>query len=277
MSPAGYFQRFGRVKRYIEAGDVYQVNLTQRFTAQTTASPVELYRRLRLVSPSTHGGLLQWTGAAIVSSSPELFLDLRARKVVTRPIKGTRPRSSEAWEDAALRRELATSEKDRAELTMIVDVLRNDLGRVCRYGTVRVVEGSTIEDHPTVFHQAATITGELGEGRDWADLLAAASPGGSVTGAPKIRAMQIIRELEPTPRGVYCGSMGWIGLNGDASFNIAIRTLVQRGSSVELFAGGGIVADSRAEEEYNETLVKLKGLLQALNCDVDQPHALVTR
>lgn len=264
LSREAYLECARRVMRYIEAGDVYQVNLSRRLTARTSASDVELYRRLREVSSSSHAALLRLRDGSIISSSPELFLNLRGRHALTRPIKGTRPRGDEAWKDASLRRELEESEKDRAELTMIVDLLRNDLGRVCEYGSVRVSEPRAIEEHRTVFHQVATIEGTLRGGEDWRTLLAATFPGGSITGAPKIRAMQIIRELEPTPRGVYCGSIGWIGLNGDASFNIAIRTMVQRGEQVELHAGGGIVADSSPEAEFDETEVKLRGMLTAL-------------
>jgi para-aminobenzoate synthetase component 1 len=275
MSRQAYIAKVLAAKRYIEAGDVYQVNLTQRFTAQTTATPLELYRRLRTASPSSHAALLMWDGTsdqsgssvAIISSSPELFLDLRDGHVVTRPIKGTRPRTGDPRIDAMARRDLAVSDKDRAELTMIVDLLRNDLGRVCSFGTVRVREPGDIEEHPTVFHRVATIEGKLKPGMGWPDLLRAAFPGGSVTGAPKIRAMQIIRELEPTPRGVYCGSIGWIGLDGAMSLNIAIRTIVQRDDMVHLYAGGGIVAQSTPDAEYEETLTKLRGMLLALNTE----------
>jgi para-aminobenzoate synthetase component 1 len=267
MSRRAYVAKLLRVKQYIEAGDVYQVNLTQRFTAQTTASPVDLYRRLRKTSPSSHAALLMWNDAAIVSSSPELFLNLRDGHVVTRPIKGTRPRTGDPRIDAIARRELAVSDKDLAELTMIVDLLRNDLGRVCSFDTVRVTEPGEIEEHPTVFHRVATIEGDLRSGMRWTDLLRAAFPGGSVTGAPKIRAMQIIRELEPTPRGVYCGSIGWIGLDGAMSLNIAIRTMVQRGDTVNLYAGGGIVAESTPDAEYAETMAKVRGMLRALNAE----------
>lgn len=267
MSRNAYVAKVLRAKRYIEAGDVYQVNLTQRFTARTTASPLELYRRLRTASPSSHAALLMWDEAAIISSSPELFLDLRNGHVVTRPIKGTRPRTGDPRIDAIARRELEVSDKERAELTMIVDLLRNDLGRVCSFGTVRVREPGEIEEHPTLFHRAATIEGDLRSGGRWLDLLRAAFPGGSVTGAPKIRAMQIIRELEPTPRGVYCGSIGWIGLDGAMSFNIAIRTMVQRGDVIYLYSGGGIVAESTPDAEYAETVAKLRGMLLALNAE----------
>jgi para-aminobenzoate synthetase component 1 len=207
-----------------------------------------------------------------LSSSPELFLQLRDGHVVTRPIKGTRPRIGDCRADAVYRRELIHSDKDRAELTMIIDLLRNDLGRVCSFGTVRVTEADKIEEHPTVFHRVATIEGDLKPGNNWLDLMRAAFPGGSVTGAPKIRAMQIIDELEPTPRGVYCGSIGWIGLDGSLSFNIAIRTMVQVGDLVHVYAGGAIVADSTPEGEYKEIIAKAAGMLQALGCEMPKAH-----
>jgi para-aminobenzoate synthetase component 1 len=266
MSRPSYLAKVERIKRFIEAGDAYEVNLTQRFTCATTATPLELYLRLRRASPSSYAAFLPWNQAAILSSSPELFLDLRDGRVLTRPIKGTRPRGGSPRADAVRRRELEQSEKDGAELNMIVDLLRNDLGRVCKYGSVQVTQPRAIEEHQTVFHQVATIQGQLAPSRNWADLLRATFPGGSVTGAPKIRAMQIIRQLEPTPRGVYCGAIGWIGLDGNATFNLAIRTMVQRRDRVSFYAGGAIVADSEPEAEYEETLVKLEGMLRALNC-----------
>ena len=267
MSYKAYLAKVARAKRYIEAGDIYQVNLTQRFTTRPDVSALTLYRQLRQVSPSSHAALLPWDEAAVISSSPELFLQLCDRHVVTRPIKGTRPRGADPQSDAANRQALIESDKDRAELNMIVDLLRNDLGRVCSYGSVRVVSAGNIEEHPTVFHRVATIEGDLAPQYSWVDLLRATFPGGSVTGAPKIRAMQIIDELEPTARGVYCGSVGMIGLDGSLSFNIAIRTMVQVGDVVHLYAGGAIVADSVPEEEYNEILAKASGMLRALGCD----------
>ncbi len=269
MSPEAYLAKVERAKRYIEAGDIYQVNLTQRFTARTAASPLELYRRLRQASPSSHAAFLPWGSAAVLSASPELFLELREGHVVTRPIKGTRPRTGEPAADRVNRRELAESAKERAELTMIIDLLRNDLGRVCSYGSVRVSATGDIEAHPTVFHRVGTIEGDLQPGRGWLDLLLASFPGGSITGAPKIRAMQIIDELEPTERGVYCGSIGTIGLDGSMSLNIAIRTMVQVNDIVHVPAGGAIVADSVAEREYEETLAKAAGMFRALHCTPD--------
>jgi para-aminobenzoate synthetase component 1 len=265
MSREAYRMKAARAMDYIRAGDIYQVNLTRRFSARTDASPLELYRRLRRFDPAPHAAFLQWDEGAIVSASPELFLDVCDRRVVTRPIKGTRPRVGDEIIDASRRRELDESEKERAELTMIVDLLRNDLGRVCEYGSIRVTDPGAIEEHPTVFHRVATITGRLSPDRGWADLLEAALPGGSVTGAPKIRAMQIIRELEPTPRGVYCGSIGWIGLDGNLSLNIAIRTMVQRESTVHVHAGGAIVAESDPQQEYEEIQAKAAGMFAALN------------
>jgi para-aminobenzoate synthetase component 1 len=266
MSYTTYLAKVARAKRYIEAGDIYQVNLTQRFTTQADVSAPALYRRLRRVNPSSHAALLPWGEAAVISSSPELFLQLRDGHVVTRPIKGTRPRGADPQSDAANRQALIESDKDRAELNMIIDLLRNDLGRVCSFGTVHVTSAGDIEEHPTVFHRVATIEGDLEPQYGWLDLLRATFPGGSVTGAPKIRAMQIIDELEPTARGVYCGSIGMIGLDGSMSLNIAIRTMVQVGDVVHLYAGGAIVADSVPEEEYNEILAKASGMLRALGC-----------
>jgi len=264
LSRAAYGERFKRIQHYIAAGDVYQVNLTMRFRAETSASPLELYLRLREFSPAPYAALLRWGDSAVISSSPELFLSLRSGRVVTRPIKGTRPRSPDAMMDEIYRRDLAGSDKERAELNMIVDLLRNDIGRVCAYGAVRVAHDGEIEAHSNVLHRVATIEGRLRAGYTWADLLRATFPGGSITGAPKIRAMQIISELEPVPRGVYCGAIGWIGLNGDMSMSIAIRTMIQHGRSVHLHAGSGIVADSDLEQEYEETMTKLAGMKQAL-------------
>ncbi len=264
MSRRAYLAKVARAKEHIAAGDIYEVNLTTRFSAKTTASPLELYRRLRAADPSSHGALISWDKSAIISASPELFLDLKGDRVVTRPIKGTRPRGGNAREDETLRRALAESEKDAAELNMIVDLLRNDLGRVCAPGSVRVVEAGEIETHPTVFHRVATIEGRLAAGRGWADLLRASFPGGSITGAPKIRAMQIIDELEPTRRSAYCGAIGMIGLDGSVSLSVAIRTMIQVGQSVHLHAGGAIVADSQPNEEYRELLAKARGMFAAL-------------
>jgi len=259
-----YIERILRIKEYIAAGDVYQVNLTNRFCVPTSQTPLQTYQRLRELSPSSHAAFLPWKDAAIISSSPELFLALRGRHVVTRPIKGTRPRCADPRLDAANRRELATDPKESAELNMIIDLLRNDLGRVCAYSSVQVTDPGTIERHPTVYHRAGTIEGVLQAGRSWHDLLQATFPGGSVTGAPKIRAMQIINELEPTPRGVYCGSIGWIGLDGSMEWNVAIRTMLQTDGMADIYAGGAIVADSQPDAECAEVSAKAAAMLRAV-------------
>ncbi len=215
--------------------------------------------------------------AAVLSCSPELFLRLRGRDVVTRPIKGTRPRGGSPSSDAAARQALARSEKDRAELNMIVDLQRNDLGRVCEFGTVRVAHEGELETHPTVFHRTATVIGRLRPDADAIDLLRATFPGGSVTGAPKVRAMQIINELEPDPRGPYCGAIGYVGLNGDMQLSLAIRTMTvvenpeTRRFSAFLHVGSGIVADSVPEDEYAELQAKAAGMFEALGVTADQP------
>jgi len=290
FSRDAYWRAVERVRDYIAAGDIFQANLSRRFTvAREPATalprpgyqrPEDLYLRLRRSNPAPYAayvGLGQ--GRAVLSSSPELFLDLHGGRVVTRPIKGTRPRRSEgttaSGETAATfnRRmwaDLLNSEKDRAELVMIVDLERNDLGRVCAYGSVRVTEPRAVEPYAAVFHTVATVEGRLQPGRDVVDLVRATFPGGSITGAPKVRAMQIIAELEPTRRSVYTGSIGYLGppteveVAGRCVLNIAIRTLLAAGPHVHLQVGGGIVADSLPEAEFDETTDKARALLAAL-------------
>ncbi len=264
MSLDSYLDRVGQVKRYIEAGDIYQANLTQRFSTTTSATPLELYRRLRCTNPGSYAALLAWDDKAVISSSPELFLDLRNGLVTTRPIKGTRPRTGDETADAIARQELLRSEKDRAELNMIIDLLRNDLGKACAFGSVQVTDAMMLEEHPTVFHRVGSIRGQLRPGCDWYDLLRATLPGGSITGAPKIRAMQIINQLEPACRSAYCGSVGYIGVDGSLCLNVAIRTMVKDGDALHLFAGGGIVADSDPDAEYQECLAKSAGMMRSL-------------
>lgn len=263
-----YIARVLAAKEYIAAGDIYQVNLTQRFVARIESPPLQLYLDLRRANPADYAAMLSWDDCAVLSSSPELFLDLRAGEVVTRPIKGTRPRTGDERLDYILRRELGDSEKDRAELNMIIDLLRNDIGRVCEVGSVRVESPGDLETHPTVFHRVATITGRLREGCGVVDLLRATCPGGSITGAPKVRAMQIIDELESVRRGVYCGAIGYIGLDGDMMMNIAIRTMIFDRGRVHIHAGGAIIADSDPEAEYDETLAKAAGMFHALQARV---------
>jgi para-aminobenzoate synthetase component I len=259
-----YLARLERVLEYIRAGDVFQVNLAQRLTSRLHAPTAVVYERLRAASPAAWGAYLRLGGPEILSISPELFLSRTGPRVVTRPIKGTRPRSADPVEDERLRDELAASEKDRAELAMIVDLLRNDLGRVARVGSVRVEEARAICAHPTVFHAAAIVAAELDADVHAADLVRATMPGGSVTGAPKIRAMEILEELEDVRRGPYCGSAGWFGYDGDLRLNILIRTLEVRGDAASFHVGGGIVADSEPAAEYDETLVKARALIRAL-------------
>ena len=262
----GYLDAVARVREYIIAGDIFQANLSQRFQAVLALSPFDLYRRLRRRNPAPFAAYLDFGELTVLSASPERFLllDEKGRHVETRPIKGTRPRGLGPMHDAALGRALSESDKDRAENVMIVDLLRNDLSRVCRAGTVRVPELFALEQHPTVHHLVSTVVGELEPDADAVALLQAAFPGGSITGAPKVRAMEIIAELEPTRRGVYCGSIGYISTSGAMDTSIVIRTYVALEGQVYFQAGGGIVADSDPELEYRETLDKARALIDTL-------------
>ena len=262
-----YLAAIQKIKNYIAAGDCYQVNLSQKFTASYEGSPYDLYQSLRQVSPAPYSAYLNLGEAQILSSSPECFLEVNGKSVVTRPIKGTRPRGKTVEEDEGLRVELETSAKDHAELVMITDLERNDLGRVCREGSVTVSNLGVVESYEQVHHRVATIQGELAEGKTVIDLLRATFPGGSITGAPKIRSMQIIHELEKDPRTIYTGAIGYLSRNGRAQFNIAIRTMVVKDRQTHFWAGGGIVADSDPEAEYQETLAKAKGMMTALGLD----------
>jgi para-aminobenzoate synthetase component 1 len=259
-----YERSVRRALEYIAAGDIYQVNLAQRLRIEGVGDPLAAYARVREVNPAPYAALLRWDAGAVLSHSPELFLRVRGREVLTSPIKGTRPRVGDRGLDDARQAELLASAKERAELAMIVDLHRNDLGRVCRYGSVRVVQPRRLEAHPTVFHTVADIVGELAPGADALALLAACFPAGSITGVPKIRAMQIIDELEPVARGAYTGAVGVLGLDGQMTFNVAIRTLQVRGSTATLYVGGGIVADSDPAAEYEETLAKGRGIIAGL-------------
>jgi para-aminobenzoate synthetase component I len=261
-----YLDAVARVREYIVAGDIFQANLSQRFEAALTEAPFDLYRRLRRRNPAPFSAYLGFDDLAVMSASPERFLHLdeRRRLVETRPIKGTRPRGLGPMHDAALGRALSESAKDRAENVMIVDLLRNDLSRVCRPGTVRVPELFALEHHPTVHHLVSTVLGELEPTAGAVDLIRATFPGGSITGAPKVRAMEIIAELEPTQRGVYCGSIGYISATGAMDTSIVIRTYLALRGQVYFQAGGGIVADSDPELEYRETLDKARGLIETL-------------
>jgi len=264
QGPVGFMAGVGRIRDYIASGDVYQVNLAHRYETVVEGDLPALYLRLRRRSPAPFGAYLNFGDLHALSISPERFVSLRGGRVSTRPIKGTRPRGADPAEDARLRAELEASAKDRAELLMIVDLERNDLGRVCEPGSVRVDELFTVEAHPTVWHLVSEVSGRLASGRDVFDLLKASFPGGSITGAPKIRAMQIIAELEPHRRGLYCGSIGWLGFDGDAELNIAIRTMVEHQGRVLFHVGGGITWDSVPHEEYAETQAKARALREAL-------------
>lgn len=260
----GYLNAVRRAKDYIGRGDIYQVNLSQRFSTDFSRAPFELYKRLRSINPAPFASFLNFDGVAIVGASPERFLRLRGGKVETRPMKGTRPRGKGSKEDNKLKEELLGSEKDKAELVMIVDLERNDLGRVCEYGSVRVTESRVLEPYATVFQTTATIEGKLREGKDSVDLLKATFPGGSITGAPKVRAMEIIDELEPTKRSIYTGSIGYLSFSGALDLNIVIRTFILKDGIAYFQVGGGIVADSCPEAEYKETLDKAKALFLAV-------------
>lgn len=260
-----YSEAVRRIKEYVRAGDVYQVNMTQRFSAPMKGrSPWDLYGALMRVNPAPFSAYLGFRDVQVLCSSPELFLRVEGRRVETRPIKGTAGRGRTVAEDRRIEAELLESAKDRAELTMIVDLMRNDLGRVCEMGSVRVAPFPELETYASVHHLVGTVTGTLGEGLGVCDLLRATFPGGSITGAPKIRAMEIIDELERTQRGVYTGSIGYLGFDGDACLNIAIRSIVVAHGEASLNAGGGIVADSCEEREYEECLLKARNLVRAL-------------
>jgi para-aminobenzoate synthetase component 1 len=259
-----YASAFRAVQEHIRVGDCYQVNLTQRFEAEAEGDAWHAYVRLREINPAPFAAYLDLPDGKIVSSSPERFLRVRDRHVETKPIKGTRPRSKDPARDQALAEELRTSAKDRAENVMIVDLLRNDLGKCCVPGSVRASKLFDIESFASVHQLVSTVEGELPADKHALDLVAACFPGGSITGAPKVAAMRIIEELEPQRRSVYCGSIGYIGFDGNMDTNIAIRTLVQQGDRVYTWAGGGVVADSNVDAEYQESLDKAAAMLAVM-------------
>ncbi len=264
-----------RAQAYIQAGDIYQVNLAQRLQASCAGGAWEFSRRLANASPAPFSAYYDAGDFALVSSSPELFLRLSDRRILTRPIKGTRPRHADPVLDQRLREELMASAKERSELVMITDLLRNDLGRVCEYGSVQVPELFRLEQFPQVQHLVSTIQGRLRPSVSHLDALASCFPGGSITGAPKIRALEIIDELEPVARGPYCGCHGYLGFNRESQLSITIRTAVIRDDTAWFHVGAGIVADSDPEAEYEETLAKAAGLLAALT-RVETPDGGVT-
>lgn len=265
FSPAGYRDAVRRAIEFIRAGDVYQVNLSQRFEVPSDEEPVHLYRRLREASPAPFGSFFAGDGFSVLSTSPERFVQVSpAGDVQTRPIKGTRPRSEDPSEDRRLAEELQASVKDRAENLMIVDLLRNDLSRVCGADSVRAVDLFRVESYRTVHHLVSTVEGKLREGRGPSDLLRAAFPSGSVTGAPKIRAMEIISELEPVARGPYCGALGYLGFGSDMDTSVSIRIAVAVEDRVVFHAGGAVVVDSDPAAEYEETLDKTRALVSTV-------------
>jgi aminodeoxychorismate synthase component I len=253
-----------RIKEWIAAGHIYQANLSQAFAATVSGDLFSLYETLRDASPAPMAAYLKLDGREILSSSPETFLKISGRGIETRPIKGTRPRFADPDEDRRSAYELQTSAKEIAELVMITDLLRNDIGQVCEFGSVEVTEMLQLETLAQVHHLVSTVTGTLRPETDALAALAACFPGGSITGAPKKRAMEIIRELEQAPRGIYCGAIGWLGYNGESSLSIAIRTLVRSGRNLVYQVGAGIVADSDPDKEYEETLHKAAGIRLAI-------------
>jgi para-aminobenzoate synthetase component I len=265
MDKAGYARAFERIKQYLKEGDCYQVNLSQRFVAQCEGDPWAAYCILREMNAAPFSAYLNFPRIQVLSSSPERFLKLEHGLVETKPIKGTRPRKAYPASDWHQIDQLRYSPKDRAENLMIVDLLRNDLSKTCKTGSVKVPSLFAIESYATVHHLVSTVTGILAEGKHALDLLRSCFPGGSITGAPKIRAMEVIEELEPNRRGVYCGAIGYMGFDGNMDSNIAIRTLVHANGTIRFWAGGGIVNDSDMEEEYQESFDKAAALLKLLN------------
>jgi para-aminobenzoate synthetase component 1 len=264
LSRENFIAKVQRAQKYIRAGDIYQVNLSQRLTAQCEFSGWEFFEKLNAISPAPFSAFLDCGDFQIASSSPEQFLRMSGSHIRTRPIKGTRPRDADPTRDAQLAYELQTSAKELAELVMITDLLRNDLGKVCEYGSVQVPELARLEKFAQVQHLVSTVEGRLRKDVTHFAAFASCFPGGSITGAPKFRAMEIIDELEPVSRGPYCGAIGYLGFNRESQLNIAIRTAVCAQGKIHFNAGAGIVADSDPEAEYEETLAKAAGFLTAL-------------
>ncbi|HEX4999084.1 MAG TPA: aminodeoxychorismate synthase component I [Terriglobia bacterium] len=264
MSREQYLRSVERVLDHIAAGDIYQLNLSQRFSRPLTVAPFDVFTTLRGVSPSFYGAYLNCGDHIVISSSPELFLRRRGDMIETRPIKGTRPRGRTPEEDRAFESELLDSEKEKAELAMIVDLERNDLGRICAYGAVEVSDRRYIDRLPTLLHTVAAVRGRLRPDVTAVDILRATFPGGSISGCPKIRAIEIIDSLEPNWRHVYTGAIGFIGFNGEMILNIAIRTLLATGGRIYYQVGGGIVADSIPDAEFSETLQKAAAIETAI-------------
>jgi len=271
-----YLRMLEKIKRYIYDGDVYQINFSQRFECDYNAGPIALYHWQNHYNPSPYAAYIDAGSFHIVSASPEMFTTIADGIISTKPIKGTRPRVSEAGQGKQINAknfdELLSSEKEQAELNMIIDLERNDIARICEPGTRKVVQPRTIESYPTVFHAVATVAGRLRKEITFCEALMAIFPGGSITGAPKIRSMEIIDETEPTDRGVYTGGIGYIGLDGSVCLNIAIRTIIIKNQKAFAQTGGGIVADSDPEAEWNETITKARALLAGIKATQDSGY-----
>ena len=261
----GYIEAVKKAKDYIRRGDIYQVNLSQQFQVNSELAAWEIYYRLRNLSPACYSGYLDCGDFQIISSSPEEFLRLNSSRVLTRPMKGTRRRSNNKLIDRRLQKELVNSPKDSAELVMIVDLEINDLGKVCDYHSIKVKPIKSLEKYSTVLQTTATVKGRLHRGMDRIDLIKACFPGGSITGCPKLRAMEIINELEPTRRNIYTGALGYLSFCGSMNLNIIIRTMLKIDDKVYFGVGSGIVADSDPEDEYEETLIKARAMIGSLS------------
>jgi para-aminobenzoate synthetase component 1 len=276
LSRAEFTAKVGRVLQYIRAGDTYQVNLSHRLTARAAGSGWDFFQRLADVSPAPFAAYLDCGDFQVCSSSPELFLRLSGAQIQTRPIKGTRPRDADATRDAQLTYELQTSGKEMSELVMITDLLRNDLGKVCEFGSVQVPELVRLERYSHVQHLVSTVSGRLRADQTHFSAFASCFPGGSITGAPKIRAMEIIDELEPVTRGPYTGSIGYLGFNRESQLNIAIRTAICQPDAIHFNVGAGIVAESLPEAEYDETMAKGAGFLAALRPAAQRQNSILS-
>ena len=270
MTKSKFTNMVKRAKEYIREGDIFQANLSQRFEAEFEGDPWEFYKRLNEINPSPFGGYINFDDMSIVSASPERLIKINGKYIETRPIAGTRPRGKSSQNDIALSKELLLNEKERAEHIMLVDLERNDLGRVCKYGTVKVDELMILESYSHVWHIVSKVVGELKDDVKFIDILRACFPGGTITGCPKVRCMEIIEELEPVRRGIYTGSMGYIGYDGRIDLNIIIRSALVKNGKIYCYAGAGIVADSNPEKEYEETLFKAEAIMEALRLDENQ-------
>jgi len=273
MSKAYYLRAFRKIKQYIYDGEVYQINFSRRFESEFNAEAIDLFHWQNQYNPSPYAAYIDGDNYRIVSASPEMFITISDGIIQTKPIKGTRERLNENGAEYPQARQINTgnlnellhSEKEQAELNMIIDLERNDVAKICVPGTRKVIQPRSIESYPTVFHAVATVAGQLRNEITFCDIIKAMFPGGSITGAPKIRSMEIIDETEPTARGLYTGSIGFIGLDGTACFNIAIRTMIIKDQKAYTQTGGGIVADSDAEAEWQETITKAKALLAGID------------